>query len=157
MNNMKELNEKTQKDSKKPSHSIFAAVFGAIMIAGILLVALNLKAMSGITAPVAVGLALTLVGALGTSISIVLSIRLLVQYDEALAKARESFTVDPEVLRDPRLREIPKIKKLMKNENVKRIFEAEKISAADLSDPHVQLFIDALLEQADENGVIRFE
>lgn len=155
MNNMKEINEKTQKNTKKPPYSIIAAVFGAIMIVGILLVALNLKPMSGITAPVAVGMALTVVGALGMSTAIALSIRLLMQYDKALEKARESFTVDPELLRDPRIKELPKVKKLLKNENVKRIFEAEKISAADLSDPHVQLFIDALLELADENGVIR--
>lgn len=146
-----------EKNTKKPLYSIIAAVFGVIMMSGILLVALNLKAMSGITAPVAVGMALTLVGAAGMSTAIVLSIRVLMQYDKELEKARESFTVDPAVLRDPRIRELPKIKKLLKNENVKRIFEAEKISAADLSDPHVQLFIDALLECADENGVIRFE
>lgn len=154
---MKENNEKMQKNTKKPPYSIIAAVFGAIMAAGIALVALNLKAMSGITAPVAVGLVLTVVGAVGMSTAVTHSIMLLMKYDKELEKARESFKVDPEVLRDPRIRELPKIKKLMKNENVKRIFEAEKISAADLSDPHVQLFIDALLELADENGVIRFE
>lgn len=154
---MNEKNENKQKNTKKPGYSIIAAGFGAVMAVGVLLVALNLKAMSGITTPVAIGMALTVIGAAGMSIAIALSIRVLMKYDRELEKARESFTVDPEVLRDPRIKELPKIKKLMKNENVKRIFEAEKISAADLSDPHVQLFIDALLEHADENGVIRFE
>ncbi len=144
-------------NTKKPSYSIIAAVFGVIMAIGIVLVALNLKAMSGITAPVAVGMALTIVGAVGMSAAIAMSIKILLKYDKELEKARESFTVDPAVLRDPRIRELPKIKKLLKNENVRRIFDKEKISAADLSDPHVQLFIDALLERADENGVIRFE
>lgn len=153
---MKEINEKMQKNTKKPPYSIIAAVFGVVMLGGIALVVFNLKAMSGITAPVAVGLVLTVVGAVGMSTALTHSIMLLMKYDKELEKARESFKVDPEVLRDPRIRELPKIKKLMKNENVKRIFEAEKISAADLSDPHVQLFIDALLERADENGVIRF-
>lgn len=145
------------KNTKKPSYSIIAAVFGVIMAIGIVLVALNLKAMSGITAPVAVGMALTIVGAVGMSAAIAMSIKILMKYDKELEKARESFTVDPAVLRDPRIRELPKIKKLLKNENVRRIFDKEKISAADLSDPHIQLFIDALLERADENGVIRFE
>lgn len=145
------------KNTKKPSYSIIAAVFGVIMAIGIALVAMNLKAMSGITAPVAVGMALTIVGAVGMSAAIAMSIKILMKYDKELEKARESFTVDPAVLRDPRIRELPKIKKLLKNENVRRIFDKEKISAADLSDPHVQLFIDALLELADENGVIRFE
>lgn len=153
---MNEKNEKMQKNTKKPPYLIIAAVFGAVMLGGIALVVFNLKAMSGITAPVAVGLVLTVVGAVGMSTALTHSIMLLMKYDKELEKARESFRVDPEVLRDPRIRELPKIKKLMKNENVKRIFEAEKISAADLSDPHVQLFIDALLERADENGVIRF-
>lgn len=146
-----------EKNTKKPSYSIIAAVFGVMILVGIALVFLNLKAMSGITAPVAVGMALTIVGAVGMSAAIAMSIKVLMKYDKELEKARESFTVDPAVLRDPRIRELPKIKKLLKNENVKRIFDKEKISAADLSDPHVQLFIDALLERADENGVIRFE
>lgn len=146
-----------EKNTKKPSYSAIAGVFAVIMLVGVALIFLNLKPMRGMTAPVAVGMALTIVGAVGMSAAIAMSIRVLVQYEKALAKARESFTVDPAVLRDPRIRELPKIKKLLKNENVKRIFDREKISAADLSDPHVQLFIDALLERADENGVIRFE
>lgn len=146
-----------EKNTKKPSYSAIAAVFAVMMLVGIALIFLNLKPMRGMTAPVAVGMALTIVGAVGMSAAIAMSIRVLMQYEKALAKARESFTVDPAVLRDPRIRELPKIKRLLKNENVKRIFDNEKISAADLSDPHVQLFIDALLERADENGVIRFE
>lgn len=146
-----------EKNTKKPSYSAIAGVFSVIMLVGVALIFLNLKPMRGMTAPVAVGMALTIVGAVGMSAAIAMSIRVLVQYEKALAKARESFKVDPAVLRDPRIRELPKIKKLMKNENVKRIFDREKISAADLSDPHVQLFIDALIERADENGVIRFE
>lgn len=155
---MSNKNEKDTKAAKKPSYSIMAGVFGVIMMIGIVMVIINFKSASdAIRAPLIIALALTVVGAAGLSTAVALSIRVLMKYERELEKARENFSVDPAVLRDPRIRELPKVKKLMKNENVKRIFFEEKISAADLTDPHVQLFIDAILERADENGVIRFD
>lgn len=164
------MSEKKQNKAKeprafvqKPAYIILTIAFGAIMTAGIVMAFINFKAVhnDGIVSvdkmPLIVSLALTVVGVIGMSVSIGLSIRLLIKYDRELSAARENFSIDPAVLRDQRIRELPEVKKLMKHENIKRIFSAEKVSAADLSDPHVQLLIDALLARADENGVIRFE
>lgn len=155
--------DKTRGSAKKPVYSIVAGVFGAVMMTGIVMAFINFKAVydHGVSAvnktPLIVAMILTIVGAAGMSTAIAMSIKVLVKYDRELAKAREGFSIDPAVLRDERIRELPEVKKLMKRENIKRIFSEEKISAADLSDPHVQLLIDALLARADENGVIRFE
>lgn len=163
MSSKNEKSIKNEKTEKKPIYSIIAGIFAVIMLVGIVMAFMNFKTVydNGLPsvnrAPLIVALVLTVVGAAGMSTAIALSIRVLIKYDRELEKARENFSVDPEVLRDPRIRELPEVKKLMKNENIKRIFEAEKISAADLSDPHVQLFIDALLKHADVDGVIRFE
>lgn len=161
---MSEKNTKNRTEpAKQPPYMLIAGGFGAIMIVGVVMAFMNFKSVydngiAGVSrAPLIIALVLTVVGAAGLSTAIALSIRVLVKYSRELEKARENFSVDPSVLRDPRIRELPEVKKLMKNENVKRIFEAEKISAGDLSDPHVQLLIDALLKHADENGVIRFE
>lgn len=154
--------ENTPESVKQPPYMLIAGGFGVIMIVGIVIAFMNFKSVydNGIAAvsraPLIVALVLTVIGAVGVSTSIALSIRVLMKYGRELEKARENFSVDPAVLRDPRIRELPEVKKLMKNKNVKRIFEAEKISAGDLSDPHVQLLIDALLKHADEDGVIRF-
>lgn len=160
---MSEKKTKSKPDTaKQPPYMLIAGGFGVMMIAGIVTAFMNFRKVydNGLLAvsraPLVVALVLTIVGAAGVTTSIALSIRVLMKYDRELEKARESFSVDPSVLRDPRIRELPEVKKLMKNKNVKRIFEAEKISAADLSDPHVQLLIDALLKHADEDGVIRF-
>lgn len=153
----------TPDTAKQPPYMLIAGGFGVILIVGIVMAFMNFESVydGGIDAvnraPLIIAMVLTVVGAAGVTTAIALSIRLLLKYGRELEKARENFSVDPSVLRDPRIRELPEVKKLMKNENVKRIFEAEKISAADLSDPHVQLLIDALLKHADENGVIRFE
>lgn len=164
---MSDMNDKktkaTNESAKQPPYMLIAGGFGVIMIVGIVMAFMNFKTVYGNgllavnRAPLVVALVLTVVGAAGLSTAIALSIRVLLRYGRELDKARENFSVDPSVLRDPRIRELPEVKKLMKNENVKRIFEAEKISAGDLSDPHVQLLIEALLKHADENGVIRFE
>lgn len=161
---MSEKKTKTNSDTaKQPPYMLIAGGFGVIMVVGIVMAFMNFKTVSdrGLLAvnrtTLIVALVLTVVGAAGLSTAIALSIRVLLKYGRELDKARENFSVDPSVLRDPRIRELPEIKKLMKNENVKRIFDAGKISAGDLSDPHVQLLIDALLKHADENGVIRFE
>lgn len=155
--------KQTEKPSKKPLYSIMAIVFGAVMLTGVVMAFMNFKKIydNGISVaektPLIVAMILTIVGAVGMSTAIALSIRLLMKCDKELAKAREGFSIDPAVLKDQRIRELPEVKKLMKRENIKRIFDAGKIEAADLSDPHVQTLIDALLAHADENGVIRFE
>lgn len=155
--------KQTEKPAKKPLYSIMAIVFGAVMLTGVVMAFMNFKKIydNGISVaektPLIVAMILTIVGAVGMSTAIALSIRLLMKCDKELAKAREGFSIDPAVLKDQRIRELPEVKKLMKRENIKRIFDAGKIEAADLSDPHVQTLIDALLAHADENGVIRFE
>lgn len=160
--NTKETKE-TKNPAKKPIYSIMAFAFGAIMLTGVVMAFMNFKEVyeNGLIAekrtPLIVAMILTIVGAAGMSTAIALSIKVLIKCDKELAKARENFSIDPAVLRDQRIRELPEVKKLMKHENIKRIFSAGKIEAADLSDPHVQLLIDALLARADENGVIRFE
>lgn len=149
--------------AKRPAYSIMAIVFGAVMLTGVIMAFMNFKTIydNGISAaektPLIVAMILTIVGAAGMATAIALSIKLLLKYDKELAKAREGFSIDPSVLRDQRIRELPEVKKLMKQKNIKRIFDAGNIHAADLSDPHVQMLIDALLARADENGVIRFE
>lgn len=169
MSKNKHNNKKSNKKSKQPQASpknraagIIAAVFGAIMMAGMIFALINFKDVydHGIAstgkAPLIAALILTGVGVTGLMVSVAMSIKMLVEYDRELSKAREGFSVDPSVLRDERIREFPEVKKLMKHAMVKRIFDEEKIEAADLSDPHVQQLIDALLAHADENGVIRF-
>lgn len=164
------MSEKSRKNTKEPreqaknpAYSIMAAVFGAIMITGVVMAFIYFKSVydNGVSAaektPLIVAVILTIVGAVGMSAAIAMSIKVLIKYDKELAKARENFSIDPAVLQDQRIRELPEVKKLMKNNNVKRIFSEGKVSAADLSDPHVQMLIDALLARADENGVIRFE
>lgn len=146
---------------KMPLYSIFAVIFGVMMLTGIIMAFLNFKSINsnGLGSenkPVLIiALILTIVGMLGMSASIIMSIRVLIKYDKELSAAREHFTIDPAVLKDERIKQLPEVKKLMKRENIARIFEAGKISAADLSDPYVQQLIDALLARADENGVIR--
>ena len=154
--------EQPRAHAKKPLYSILALIFGVMMLAGIVMALLNFKSMhdGGLAdmnkTMLKIAMILTLVGLAGMSASIIMSIRILIKYDKELYKARENFSIDPAVLRDERIKELPEIKKLMKRENIAKIFSEGKLSAADLSDPHVQELIDALLARADENGVIRF-
>ena len=71
----------------------------------------------------------------------------------AKAGRKVIYTVDASVLRDPRVKQLPEVQRLLQYESVQKAFFNEEFPAED--DPHLLELIDVLAKLADENGVIR--
>ena len=63
------------------------------------------------------------------------------------------YTLDASVLRDPRVKQLPEVQRLLQYESVQKAFFDGEFPAED--DPHLRELIDVLAKLADENGVIR--
>lgn len=63
------------------------------------------------------------------------------------------YTLDASVLRDPRIKQLPEVQRLLQYESVQKAFFNGEFPDDD--DPHLQELADVLAKRADENGVIR--
>ena len=63
------------------------------------------------------------------------------------------YTVDASVLRDPRIKQLPDVQRLLQYESVQKAFFDGEFP--DTDDSHLQELVDVLSKLADENGVIR--
>lgn len=88
-------------------------------------------------------------------ICVVLSTAVIAKENRAAAKAGRKviYTVDASVLRDPRIKQLPEVQRLLQYESVQQAFFNGEFPAED--DPHLLELIDVLAKLADENGVIR--
>ena len=73
--------------------------------------------------------------------------------DNKKAKQKVIYTVDPSVLRDPRIKALPDVQRLLQYEAVQKAFFDGVFPQED--DPHLQELIDVLANLADDNGVIK--
>ena len=71
----------------------------------------------------------------------------------AKAGRKVIYTVDSSVLRDPRIKQLPDVQRLLQYEAVQKAFFNGEFP--DTDDPHLQELVDVLSKLADENGVIR--
>lgn len=88
-------------------------------------------------------------------ICLVISTSVTAKKNIAAAKAGRKviYTVDASVLRDPRIKQLPEVQRLLQYESVQKAFFDGEFPAED--DPHLQELVDVLSKLADENGVIR--
>ena len=71
----------------------------------------------------------------------------------ALAGRKVIYDVDASVLRDPRIKQLPEVQRLLQYESVQKAFFDCEFPAND--DPHLLELVEVLAKLADENGVIR--
>ena len=71
----------------------------------------------------------------------------------AKAGRKVIYTVDPSVLRDPRVKQLPDVQRLLQYPAVQKAFFDGEFPDSD--DPYLQELVDVLAKLADENGVIR--
>ena len=88
-------------------------------------------------------------------ICLVISTSVTAKKNIAAAKAGRKviYTVDASVLRDPRVKQLPEVQRLLQYESVQKAFFTGEFPAED--DPHLLELVDVLSKLADENGVIR--
>ena len=88
-------------------------------------------------------------------ICLVISTSVIAKKNIAAAKAGRKviYTVDASVLRDPRIKQLPDVQRLLQYQSVQKAFFDGEFPAED--DPHLQELVDVLSKLADENGVIR--
>lgn len=88
-------------------------------------------------------------------ICLVISTSVTAKKNIAAAKAGRKviYDVDASVLRDPRIKQLPDVQRLLQYESVQRAFFNEEFPAED--DPHLLELVEVLSKLADENGVIR--
>ncbi|MDE6727165.1 MAG: hypothetical protein K2J80_04405, partial [Oscillospiraceae bacterium] len=111
-------------------------------------------------APLAAAIAVTIVGGVMMALFIVISVILLVKESENEAVASSSdvqVVVDPSVLKDPRIKQLPELQRLMQYASVQMAFFEGKFpdDPKAASDPYLQELVTVLSQLADENGVIR--
>lgn len=63
------------------------------------------------------------------------------------------YTVDASVLRDPRIKQLPEVQRLLQYESVQKAFFDGEFPTEE--DPYLTELVDVLAKLADENGVIR--
>ena len=160
-----EKNTDNKSEKRKKAATIFvvlAFVFGVIM--GIFIFVVLAKANkipasedSAYLAdsPLLPWVLVVVISAALMGICIVISTSIIAKENLAAAKAGRKvvYTVDASVLRDPRIKQLPEVQRLLQYESVQKAFFNEEFPAED--DPHLLELVDVLSKLADENGVIR--
>lgn len=142
-----------------------ALIFAVVMAVGIIStlavssMSVGSKALSENKTPQVVAVVVMAAGALLMTLFLVLSV--IVGIKEAKKAAaltpNVQYIVDPSVLADPRIKQLPEVQRLMQYESVQKAFFDGQLPSDPkaASDPHLQELIDVLSQLADENGVIR--
>ena len=157
----------SESNSSKPSKlaqifTVLAMVFGGIMgifIFVVLAKAKNIPASEDseylADSPLLPWVLVVIISAALMGICLVISTSVIAKKNIAEAKAGRKviYTVDASVLKDPRIKQLPDVQRLMQYESVQKAFFNEEFPAED--DPHLLELVDVLSKLADENGVIR--
>ena len=167
MNDNFSTDKKTEGNLPKPSKlaqvfTVLALVFGGIM--GIFIFVVLSKA-DKLTpeedsayladSPLLPWVLVVIISAALMGICLVISTSVTAKKNIAAAKAGRKviYTVDASVLRDPRIKQLPEVQRLLQYESVQKAFFDGEFPAED--DPHLSELVDVLSKLADENGVIR--
>lgn len=157
-----EHNKKTPQEVLLTLALIFAAVM-AVGIVSILFVSKRRFGSNNISksnTPLVVAIVVTVVGGLMMALFMVLAMTAGIRDSKKRAAASPDnvqYTVDPTVLTDPRIKQLPEVQRLLQYESVQKAFFGGQFpsSSEELADPHLQELVTVLLQLADENGVIR--
>lgn len=158
--------KKTEGNSQKLSKLaavfvVLAFVFGGIMGIFIFVVLAKAEKYSGPEAeylaesPLLPWVLVVIISGALMGICLVISTSVIAKENRAAAKAGRKviYTVEASVLRDPRVKQLPEVQRLLQYESVQKAFFNGEFPAED--DPHLLELIDILSKLADENGVIR--
>lgn len=158
----------TEHKSKTPQEVLLtlALIFGAVMAVGIVSILVVSKRRFGsndisqVKTPLVVAIVVTVAGALLMTLFIVLSMVAGIKDSKKRAEASPDnvqYAVDPTVLTDPRIKQLPEVQRLLQYESVQKAFFNGQFpsSSEELADPHLQELVTVLSQLADENGVIR--
>lgn len=147
-------------------YSVLALIFGAVMAVGILSLLINAKKVfdsgnvSNNNPMIVVSIIVTVAGGLLMSLFIVLSILALIKQGkdgQADMSGGVQYVIAPEVLKDPRIKNLPEVQRLLQYESVQKVFFDGQFpnSPKKLADPHLQELVNVLSQLADKDGVIR--
>lgn len=147
-------------------YSVLALIFAAVMAVGILSLLIIAKKtfdsgnVSNNNTMIAVFIIVTVSGGLLMSLFIVLSIIALIKQSEngeADMSGSVQYTIAPEVLKDPRIKKLPEVQRLLQYESVQKVFFNGQMPTSNkkLADPHLQELVKVITQPADKDGVIR--
>lgn len=151
-----------KKRDKVKIFTILSIIFGGVMAAGIIsLIVFTKKTLEAgnipkNSAPLTVLIIITAAGAALMSLFLILSLVILIK-ESKNAPPEVLYTADASVLKDPRIKQLPEVQRLLQYESVQKAFFEGKFpsSIEELADPHLQELTRVLSQYADENGVIR--
>lgn len=140
--------------------TLLALIFAAITAAGIIAIVTVARRIFGedVNVPLAAAITVTVAGGFMTSLCIVFSIVLLIKDSKNIEEETDvQYAIDPSVLKDTRIKQLPDVQRLMRYESVQNAFSEGKIpdDPKAASDPHLQELINVLSQLADDNGVIK--
>lgn len=166
-----DIGSNAEENSKKPVnrdrlYSVLALISAAVMAVGILSLLINAKKIfdSGSVSEnrtlLTASIIVTAAGGLLMSLFIVLSIITLIKQSkngEGDMSADVKYVIAPAVLKDPRIKNLPEVQRLLQYESVQKVFFNGQFptSSKELDDPHLQELISVLSQLADKDGVIR--
>lgn len=167
MNDNFSTDKKTEGNLPKPSKlaqvfTVLALVFGGIMGIFIFVVLSKAEKLTPeedsaylADSPLLPWVLVVIISAALMGICLVISTSVTAKKNIAAAKAGRKviYTVDASVLRDPRIKQLPEVQRLLQYESVQKAFFDGEFPAED--DPHLSELVDVLSKLADENGVIR--
>ena len=167
MNDNFSTDKKTEGNLPKPSKlaqvfTVLALVFGGIMGIFIFVVLSKAEKLTPeedsaylADSPLLPWVLVVIISAALMGICLVISTSVIAKKNVAAAKAGRKviYTVDASVLRDPRIKQLPEVQRLLQYESVQKAFFDGEFPAED--DPHLLELVDVLSKLADENGVIR--
>ena len=167
MNDNFSTDKKTESGSPRISKvaqifTVLALVFGGIMGIFIFVVLSKAEKLTPeedsaylAESPLLPWVLVVIISAALMGICLVISTSVIAKKNIAAAKTGRKvvYTVDASVLRDPRVKQLPDVQRLLQYGSVQKAFFDGEFPAE--SDPHLQELVDVLSKLADENGVIR--
>lgn len=140
-------------------------IFAAVMAVGVILtlavssMSVGSKALSENKIPQVIAVVVMALG--GALMTLFMVLAVVVGIKDAKKAAaltpKVQYVVDPSILTDPRIKQLPEVQRLMQYESVQTAFFEGKFpdDPKKASDPYLQELVTVLSQLADENGVIR--